>query len=166
MPSSATTVVVMLFEDEVREAVRRLATLRTLLTKVDATGLHAVTVDEIANALRDAMQVCTAAFAGAERDDAYLVLVRKADLGMPRNVPAAGQPATPIDYTACLRDDEAGMAMDSKKWFSYTEVAKQDKNGPWYGGRVWFVEDRPGFIRPPHTDSSTSWIPNPRYNGN
>jgi hypothetical protein len=74
MPTTANPEVVFLFEDEVREAARRLAALREMRSRGDD--------DAVSYAIVSALNVCTAALAGAERDDVVLLLARKADLGL------------------------------------------------------------------------------------
>lgn len=75
MPARSNPEVLFLFEDEIREAGRRLATLRAMRAD-DAEE------DAIGEAMCAALNVCMAALAGAERDDACLLLVRKHDLGL------------------------------------------------------------------------------------
>lgn len=75
MPAIATPEIIFLFEDEVREAGRRLAALRALRA-------HGVDEEAIGEAMVSALNVCMAALAGAERDDACVMLVRKPDLGL------------------------------------------------------------------------------------
>lgn len=85
MPAIATPEVLFLFEDEVREAGRRLAALRAL--RADGADEDAVGAAMVA-----ALNVCMAALAGAERDEACLMMVRKPDLGLTPNVEAQGRP--------------------------------------------------------------------------
>ena len=75
MTATAEIHVVFLFEDEVHEAGRRLATLRALRT--DNTD-----EDAIGKAMIAALNVCMGALAGAEDDAACLLMVRKPDLGL------------------------------------------------------------------------------------
>lgn len=75
MPAIATPEVIFLFEDEVREAGRRLAALRAL--RADGSDEAAVGA-----AMVTALNVCMAALAGAELDNACLLMVRKPALGL------------------------------------------------------------------------------------
>ncbi len=74
MNATADMHIVFLFEDEIREAARRIATLR---------ALRAANTDDdaIVEAMVAALNVCMAALAGAEDDAACLLMVRKPDLG-------------------------------------------------------------------------------------
>ncbi len=74
MPSIANPEILFLFEDEIREAARRLAVLRPQRIGDDD--------EAIAKAMTDALNVCMAALAGAENDSAVLMLARKPDLGL------------------------------------------------------------------------------------
>jgi hypothetical protein len=74
MPATASPEVVFLFEDEVREAARRLAALREMRSRGDD--------DAFSHAIVSALNVCMAALAGAERDDVCILLTRKAALGV------------------------------------------------------------------------------------
>ena len=76
MPAQSNPHLIFLFEDEVREAGRRLATLRALRAAPVPDD------DAIGAAIVDAMNVCMAALAGAELDDSSLLLVRKPDMGL------------------------------------------------------------------------------------
>ncbi len=82
MPAIANPKVLFLFEDEVREAGRRLATLRALRASESTDD------DAICEAMVAALNVCMAALAGAENGDACLLMVRKTDLGLTPNVRA------------------------------------------------------------------------------
>ena len=75
MTAIATPEILFLFEDEVREAGRRLARARDL-------RLSKGPDDEISTALVDAIEACMAALAGTERDDVAILLARKPDLGL------------------------------------------------------------------------------------
>jgi uncharacterized protein (UPF0371 family) len=81
MTAITTPTVIFLFEDEVRQAARQLATLRAMRS---ATTEHSD--DEIEQAICDAINVCMAALAGAEQDDACVMLARKPDLGLAPSV--------------------------------------------------------------------------------
>ena len=79
MPAIASPEILFLFEDEVREAGRRLATLRAM--REGATD-----DDAIGEAMVAALNVCMATLAGAERDEVVLMMVRKVDMGLTHNV--------------------------------------------------------------------------------
>lgn len=75
MPAIATPEIIFLFEDEVRAAARLLAALRPLRANCDDEEVVGV-------AMAAALNACMAALAGAERDDACVMLARKPDLGL------------------------------------------------------------------------------------
>lgn len=79
MPATATPEMVFLFEDEVREAGRRLDAVRAL--RADCTD-----EDAVGDAICAALNACMAALAGAEKDDACLLLTSKLALGLRPNV--------------------------------------------------------------------------------
>ena len=85
MPAKATPELVILFDDEVREAGRRLERIRALRAQDDPDD------DAIGEAMADALHACMVALAGAERDDACLLLASKAALGCDRQATIHGR---------------------------------------------------------------------------
>lgn len=76
MPATASTSLLILFEDEVRLAGRLLAKLRDLRAAANPDE------DALGDAICDALNACMVALAGAEVDAAVLLLARKAELGI------------------------------------------------------------------------------------